>query len=818
MQLPAPLLALLLVASSSPTAAESLPSLNASLLWGPYRPNLYLGIRARVPDSLIAGLMWGEVNDIEKKLRHAVNQSDGITTYDWRAYDARAGGIQTIEDPGNNIDITTEFIKKYEGQSAGNWGLRIKGTPRKDGLRTSVIFYMGMEGMKSCTSCVLEAREQMGIGDDPSVHAVNMELKHPKLGTAGIHIPASVGNSGRQGMVVKTLNVAEDKLWQANFVFLDTLKQQTVNRKGTGSIDLVLHNEPGAGNMHFVQMICDGNFEFDVLYSSRAATRSMTPNELTRELRSTVESFKKSLSLVFGPKAPFNTDQHRTFSETVLSNLFGSLAYLHGTAQVDTSKKAIHAETTGKFWDKSNEAKKHATPETRGPHELLTHTSSRAVSPRGSLWDEGLHLLTVLDWDADLAIEVVRSWLALIDEDGWIAREQIFSNSVRSGTRDESTTQYPHIATPPTMFLVLSKYIDMVEGEMQYNGHASTYVTQRNVSTTFIAQAYPLLKKHYAWFRKSQAGDVEAHSVPAANLNEGYRWRGRTPDTNLASGMYDYPRAEPPDVSELHVDALCWVGVMSRTLEKMAHLTSNPSDALAYQAHTRGIQTNLEVLHWSSSETTYCDALVRDETHSLVCHKGYLSLLPLITGLLSPTHPHLPAVLDLITHLWTPHGLRSLSPYSAKYGPGTGNWRSPIHITTHYLLLTRLHSLATTPGPSQARCRDIYTALRRNIVRTAFTAWQETGSTWEMYDPVTGKGVGARCVSGAVGSVMGMPDLAPGGMGEGVKSVYKGVGGEWGGVVVFGGCVVFGWVNRRRFAGTWRGVRRRGRRRGRGEA
>jgi len=36
---------------------------NQSLLWGPYRPNLYFGVKPRVPDSFISGLMWSGVND-----------------------------------------------------------------------------------------------------------------------------------------------------------------------------------------------------------------------------------------------------------------------------------------------------------------------------------------------------------------------------------------------------------------------------------------------------------------------------------------------------------------------------------------------------------------------------------------------------------------------------------------------------------------------------------------------------------------------------------------------------------------------------------
>lgn len=36
---------------------------NESLLWGPYKPNLYFGLRPRIPKSLSAGLLWVKVDD-----------------------------------------------------------------------------------------------------------------------------------------------------------------------------------------------------------------------------------------------------------------------------------------------------------------------------------------------------------------------------------------------------------------------------------------------------------------------------------------------------------------------------------------------------------------------------------------------------------------------------------------------------------------------------------------------------------------------------------------------------------------------------------
>lgn len=153
------------------------------------------------------------------ELRHSVEQNDGMAMYGWTTYDARSGGTQLIQDVGNQIDVTTEFIKKSEGQSSGNWAIRLKGKPRNGApadLKTSVIFYVGMEAKEGCADCQLEAFEQLGAGEDKSVEAVNIAIKHPRLGSAGIHIPTSVGEDGRhEGTIVHTMNITEDKLWQA---------------------------------------------------------------------------------------------------------------------------------------------------------------------------------------------------------------------------------------------------------------------------------------------------------------------------------------------------------------------------------------------------------------------------------------------------------------------------------------------------------------------------------------------------------------------------------------------------------------------------
>ncbi len=67
------LTAVLAVGSAAADAADDTAILyrevarntNQSLLWGPYRPNLYFGVRPRIPKSLMGGLMWARVDNFQ---------------------------------------------------------------------------------------------------------------------------------------------------------------------------------------------------------------------------------------------------------------------------------------------------------------------------------------------------------------------------------------------------------------------------------------------------------------------------------------------------------------------------------------------------------------------------------------------------------------------------------------------------------------------------------------------------------------------------------------------------------------------------------
>lgn len=45
---------------------------NQSLLWGAYRPNLYFGVRPRLPKSFMGGLMWAKVDEFQE-VQHSIS-------------------------------------------------------------------------------------------------------------------------------------------------------------------------------------------------------------------------------------------------------------------------------------------------------------------------------------------------------------------------------------------------------------------------------------------------------------------------------------------------------------------------------------------------------------------------------------------------------------------------------------------------------------------------------------------------------------------------------------------------------------------------
>ena len=469
---------------------------------------------------------------------------------------------------------------------------------------------------------------------------------------------------------------------------------------------------------------------------------------------------------------------------------------------VDKSYAPEYEEENEGFWQETAEARmRQGGVRLEGPSELYTSIPSRPFFPRGFLWDEGFHLIPIADWDMDLTLEIVRSWFNLMDEDGWIGREQILGQEARSKVPEEFQVQYPHYANPPTLFLIFESLIDKLQEKLStkvmddtLESIRSAHLQDPNVAIDYLRNLYPLLKRHYFWFRKTQWGDIKSYDREAFSTKEGYRWRGRDTRHILTSGLDDYPRPQPPHPGELHTDLISWMGMMTRSMRRIAETIGESDDAKEFTGYETAIVRNIDDLHWDKKANTYCDATIDDYEESVhVCHKGYISIFPFLTGLLPPESPRLKAILDLISdpeELWSDYGLRSLSKSDEFYGTDENYWRSPIWINMNYLAVKSLYvshniylqirqiypinivqDIAIQPGPHKSQAASTYTSLRKNLVENVFNQWEGTGFAWEQYNPETGAGQRTQHFTGwtsLVVKIMAMPELIRGDGGEGV--------------------------------------------------
>ncbi|KOS21346.1 putative mannosyl-oligosaccharide glucosidase [Escovopsis weberi] len=769
---------------------------NDSLLWGPYKSNLYFGVRPRLAQSLWTGLMWSRMDDyadLQNRFRYTCEQSAELQGYGWDEYDARTGGTQSIHDEGSMMDITTSFVKVPGGSHGGSWAARIKGTLRDDAPRdtkTMVLLYVAQEELGELA--VEETGTKFGFEGDVTLRGSSAALGAYTLvvtGGKGAHPESDhVASAHRRSdtTVVRSVNLDPEHLWQAKVAVFQQL-QESVKfvQENYDQDDLPppwqtyrFDPMPGSGNAHMVQKVFEGSFEFDVIFSSGSAGQTLGSDNVTREIRATSRSFGERFASVFSFQAPYAADKYRRFGQSLFSSLLGGVGYFHGHQVIDRSYAEEYEEEGDGFWEDAAAARARGAQQFEGPYELFTAVPSRSFFPRGFLWDEGFHLALIADWDMDLTLDIVKSWYRTMDGDGWIPREQILGMEARSKVPPEFQIQYPHYANPPTLFLTIENFMERLRAANKSGGARkfrkgdplySAHLEDAALGEAFLRDIYPLLRRQYDWFRSTQRGDIKTYDREAFSTREAYRWRGRTETHCLTSGLDDYPRPQPPSPGELHVDLMSWVGLMAKSLLNIADALGMAEDVELLGRQLHAIERNLEDLHWSEEQGCFCDATIDDfEEHKLVCHRGYVSLFPFLVGLMKPGDDKVGRILDLMgdeEELFSRHGLRSLSKRSEFYGTEENYWRSPVWMPMNYMAVTQLYNVATQDGPFKERARDLYSRLRRNLVDTVFKSWEETGTAWEQYNPETGAGQRNQQFTGWTSlavKLMAMEDLGVG--------------------------------------------------------
>lgn len=748
-----------------------------SLNWGPYRSNLYVGIRPRIPDSILTGLLWFQTESFNAPMlsKHSCEQSHNIKKFGWTKYDPRYGGIESIYDNDSRLNLTTEFVKTDDGL---DWALRVKGKVSRPDSVNSVVFYAGLQDKGELG---LENKFHKGsnnLVDGDIVLNGNMEKLNGKF---NIKIVDHEKNRYAESSTIAdddsydplfshymSLTVPYENVWKASDIFWALIRFNIGELEGNGRkpemyspIELFQLRNPNrfSGNMHFIQKTFVGDFEYDIIYNSEVSENELTHDSISGELEKALEKFDEKFTKKFQLNAPFNTNKYIDFAKEILSQLMGGIIYENGDQLVD--RDAV--------LDDINFSPANLKGSSDGPYELFTCVPSRPFFPRGFYWDEGFHLLPILEYDSDLALDIVKSWFSLIDDKGWIAREQILGDEARSKVPLEFTVQNPNIANPPTLMMIFSELLDSAKklhlqqqvdsasGESFFkldsikDSLGDLHMQKPELMINYAQSIYPKLQTHYEWFRRTQKGNTKEFARHYVNNDEVYNWKGRTQDLCLPSGLDDYPRCEA-DIGELNVDLISWMGVMTRSMYKIAQLLEKQDDAKLYKQRFDDIVANIEKVHWSEDVHSYCDVTLDDDDEDIFeCHEGYVSIMPFIHKLIPVTDTErLDAVIEGIrdpNKLWSEFGVRSLSKQDPKFHKGEDYWRGHVWININYLALEALYYYGSQEDadPSVKKAaNEAYVALRENVVKNIYDQYVETGYAWEQYNEDTGSGQRTR--------------------------------------------------------------------------
>ncbi|PAV63645.1 hypothetical protein WR25_05808 [Diploscapter pachys] len=617
--------------------------------WGTYRSHMYFGLRTRHPNSPFFGMMWYEQPEqmIMPAIRHWCDQNDGVKRYAWTRADGRTFGMQNITD--HNAELKIDWINHEE-----TWTARIHIKPKSEKTGHAVIFYL--YGQDDRTQFTLGGHlSEIVSGRSPLFEEMYLSITSPQLSKT-LHT-AFVQNEG-----VDVRNFAKD-------ILMNTRPMES----DRGLVYQLSVPQPiKSGRFAVVQLNTFGTVELEISFRT-PTVRPPTWKQFTAELERRAATFDKQFEKAYGLTNKKLNHIEAELARVALSNMLGSIGFWYGS-----NKVAVPG---------------YNDPIPYGPHTLFSAIPSRPFFPRGFLWDEGFHNILISQFDSKLTLEILTSWMNVMEESGWIPREMILGEEAEARVPPEFVLQRTNVANPPSMFYVVERLIQ---------------------NKTFLEENQPLLKKIYKrlerwynWLKTSQSG-------PKTGT---FRWRGRNstlqtelnPKT-LASGFDDYPRASHPSNQEYHLDLRCWLALGARTLAGLSEsIGGEEANGRSYKSEAEKLANidDLAKLHWDEREK----------------------------------------------ELWSKYGLRSLSTKSPYYEARNTEhdppyWRGYVWINMNYLVLSALKHYSNIEGPHRTQAATIFQELKTNVVDNMAKQFNETGTLWENYDDQTGKGRGTWPMTG----------------------------------------------------------------------
>lgn len=592
--------------------------------------------------------------------------------------------------------------------------MRVSGrsNPASSIEQLSLLYYVGLENQK---------QGKIRLEGAPANHHV------PLLGPTIIsgHTPSTSSFSlvlndnvrkNKKGTYFSGVRLSEE--WQVE----KTLRIILPKGARRAQLENVVHPD---SNVFVAQRFKKLPFEFDVVFVSNSKQRFDSAASLNAYVQSLVSNYGDELKK---RSDAFDAKFEETFKLTsvghyssemvemarvALSNMLGGIGFFHGHNRIlkPESQRTHPGEPNWGYTGRS--------------YKLMTGTPSRSYFPRGFLWDEGFHQLLISQFDKDLSSDILFHWIHLMHEDGWIPREQILGHEAETRVPEEFIAQIPDNANPPTLYFPLESII-------MSHGILNEY------ERAFLDRAFTQLSNNFLWYLRTQQGKAK----------NTFRWRGASGIHTLASGLDDYPRAVNRSDYEEHLDLHCWMIHSAHSLERMA-LVLEKYDLSQFKAIAEELTATLQERYWSPSAKAFCD--YDGHERKLAEHIGYVSLFPMLFGLIPVDSPRLSDTLALIendTLLRSPFGVRSLSRADPNFGTQENYWRGPIWVNLNYLTLRALHRYYMHEGPHRERAQAAYTSLRRALVNNIFRVYKMQGALFENYNSLNGAGQGQNPFAG----------------------------------------------------------------------
>jgi len=266
--------------------------------------------------------------------------------------------------------------------------------------------------------------------------------------------------------------------------------------------------------------------------------------------------------------------QLEEMSKHALSNLLGGIGYYYGKININL--------------DESKDGKWHKgfryAVENKG---LLSASPSRSFFARGFLWDEGFHNIIISQWNPNLSMDIIDTWLSTMSATGWMAREQIRGREAESQVPQKFIVQDKLIANPPTLIFPIENIIRYYKIHYENNNELIKLMhSQKNNTNVTDAErkitedkllAIPNLKSIHSFLKKcfdKLAAWFEWFEIyqKSPGDQKTYQWYGRNSEHNLASGLDDYPRGMTPNIYERHLDLHIWILELLNTLRNLSQI------------------------------------------------------------------------------------------------------------------------------------------------------------------------------------------------------------------------------------------------------